>query len=193
MFPLKDTLRAARPPALTLALVVVTLAAIVVWDAPTVPFLLAAWALWIAGRSTEDSVSRKRFVLFCGATAAAAIGVDSLAGSASGTTRPLIALLGVAGGVTGAYMTLYPRARIQTLILVPLFSTVVETPVALLTTLWLGLQIALPLTNLGEDLAWWTPVAAMACGAALFLPLGPRRNPAYERDTGGGTASVPPS
>src|SRR5215813_8505891 len=73
--------------------------------------------LWIFGDNVEDRLGRGRFVLFyllCGAVAALGQGLAD-----PKSEVPMIGASGAISGVLGAYLVLYPRAKI--LVLVPLF------------------------------------------------------------------------
>jgi len=94
--------------------------------------------LYVFGDNVEDAMSRWRFVLFyavCGAAAAlaqAAMDWDS--------RIPMIGASGAIAGLLGAYLLLYPRARVLTLIpLGPLFFWK-RLPAMLLLIFWFGLQ-----------------------------------------------------
>jgi membrane associated rhomboid family serine protease len=72
--------------------------------------------LWIFGDNVEDRVGRVRFVLFyliCGAIAALAQALPDI-----GSRIPMIGASGAVSGVLGAYIVLYPRAKV--LVVVPL-------------------------------------------------------------------------
>src|SRR3989304_629890 len=77
------------------------------------------WYLWIFGDNVEDRVGHGRFIVFyllCGI--AAAIGhivIDP------GSTLPTIGASGALAGVMGAYLVLYPRSRVLTLIPLVIF------------------------------------------------------------------------
>ena len=94
--------------------------------------------LWVFGDNVEDAMSRWRFALFyalCGLAAAgaqAAIDLDA--------RIPMIGASGGIAGLLGAYLLLYPRARVLTLIpLGPLFFWK-RLPAMLLLMIWFGLQ-----------------------------------------------------
>jgi membrane associated rhomboid family serine protease len=95
--------------------------------------------LWIFGNNIEDALGRMRFALFyalCGLTAGLA---QTL--SAPASTIPMVGASGAVAGIMGAYLVLYPKARIITLI--PLFFvfTTIEVPAFLMIGYWALLQI----------------------------------------------------
>lgn len=168
MFPLKDTLPTERRPRVTVTLVVLAILAIWLWDAPAVPSVLAAWALWIAGRSLEDAAGPLALLVFCAALASGAAAV------AGAPAAPVAA----AAGAVGAYVRLRPRGRIQTLILIPVLAGLVEAPATILAACWVLLQMGLSQTDLGDGIAVWLPPAAALIGAAVLAIMRPRPSPA---------------
>jgi membrane associated rhomboid family serine protease len=67
----------------------------------------------------------------------------------------------------GAYLVLWPRARILTLVPLLLFF-VVYLPAGVVLALWFGLQF---LTNPNEGVAWVAHVGGFVTGAVLGLVL----------------------
>ena len=84
------------------------------------------WFLWVFADNIEDVMGPVRFALFyliCGLAAAAlqvATDPDSVV--------PMVGASGAIGGVMGAYARLYPRVRIQTLIFLGFYVTVIAVP-----------------------------------------------------------------
>ena len=96
------------------------------------------WWLWIFGDNVEDEFGHSRFLVFyllCGLTAALGqIVMDPT------SHLPTIGASGAIAGVMGAYLVLYPRSRVLTLIPPFLFS-VVEVPAIFLLGLWFLMQL----------------------------------------------------
>src|SRR5207302_3701248 len=95
--------------------------------------------LWIFGNNIEDRFGRVRFLLFylgCGVVAAYGF---ALADPQATTT--LIGASGAIAGVLGAYLVLYPRARVWSLVPFLLFLPL-RIPAWLVLGLWFGLQWA---------------------------------------------------
>lgn len=94
--------------------------------------------LWIFGNNIEDRLGPVRFLLFYfisgGVAAAAQIA------SAPLSTIPMVGASGAVAGVMGAYLVLYPRARILTLIPIFIFFTTVELPAFVIIGYWALLQ-----------------------------------------------------
>jgi membrane associated rhomboid family serine protease len=96
--------------------------------------------LWIFGNNIEDTLGRNRFLLFyftCG-TAAAVTQVLSDPTS----TVPMVGASGAVAGMLGAYLILFPRARILTLMPIFIIFFTVEMPAFLIIGYWAFIQFA---------------------------------------------------
>ena len=90
--------------------------------------------LWIFGNNVEDTLGHGRFVVFyllCGCIAAGAQMLMSV-----GSPVPMIGASGAIAGVLGAYYLKFPRARVQCLVFLFFFITVVYLPAGLVLLLW---------------------------------------------------------
>lgn len=126
--------------------------------------------LWIFGDNVEDAMGRIRFILFylsCGAIAAWAH-----AATAPDSMIPMIGASGAISGVLGAYLVLYPNARVLVLIPLGLFAEMVYLPAVVVLGFWFLLQIvSAHFADAGAPgVAWMAHVAGFAAGIAL-LPL----------------------
>src|SRR5208337_722901 len=95
--------------------------------------------LWIFGNNVEDAAGHFRFILFYAASGVAAALVQC--SFDPGSASPMIGASGAISGILGAYLLLYPRARVKTLIFIFIFITTVDIPAMLLLTLWFFVQI----------------------------------------------------
>lgn len=122
------------------------------------------WFLQVFGDNVEDALGHVRFVAFylaCGLAAAAAqVAVDPEA------TVPMVGASGAIAGVLGAYLTLFPRARVLTL--TPIF-LLIEIPAWVFLMLWFVLQAVQGLTRApGESaVAWWAHIGGFCAGLVL--------------------------
>jgi membrane associated rhomboid family serine protease len=97
------------------------------------------WFLWIFGDNVEDRMGHRRYIVFyllCGMGAAighVAVQPESL--------LPTIGASGAVAGVMGAYLVLYPRSRVLTLVPLIIIWDIVEVPAVLLLGLWFALQL----------------------------------------------------
>ncbi len=150
-------------------------------------FLHGGWAhilgnmlfLWIFGGRVEDRLGRLGFValyLIGGVAAAAGQTLENPASS-----DPMIGASGAISAVLGAYLVLYPRSRIQSLVFLGFFYQLLAVPAAALLIYWFALQVidgiaALGSTDLTGGVAVFAHIAGFVAGAALVLPLRLRRS-----------------
>jgi membrane associated rhomboid family serine protease len=108
-------------------------------------FLHAGWLhllgnmlfLVVFGNNIEDRMRRLPYLIFY--LAAGYVAAYGFAASFSTSTQPLIGASGAISGVLGAYLVLYPRAKVWSL--VPFFFFIpVRTPAWFVLGLWFGLQ-----------------------------------------------------
>ncbi len=128
------------------------------------------WFLWIFGNNVEDSMGRLRFVvfyLFTGVLAALAH-----AWLNPGSPVPLVGASGAISAIMGAYVVLYPRARIHTLFFFVIFIRVIPLPAWMMLGYWLLIQVlstaSMPTT--GGGVAYAAHVGGFIAGAVL-IPL----------------------
>ena len=82
------------------------------------------WFLWIFGNNVEDVMGRGRFVLFyllCGFAADAAQILSN-----PDSAIPMVGASGAIGGVMGAYAVLFPKVRVQTLLILGFFARMIQ-------------------------------------------------------------------
>lgn len=124
--------------------------------------------LWIFGNNIEDSMGHGRFLVFyllCGVAAAYAHAV-----TAPDSTVPMIGASGAISGVLGAYLLLFPRARVLTWLPLGVFSRLVYIPAAWLLGFWIVLQFLSGTMSLGRSgggVAWFAHVGGFVAGLAL--------------------------
>lgn len=117
------------------------------WTILTSMFMHASWLhlignmlyLWIFGDNIENAMGHARFAAFylvCGAAAALAQVLPD-----PHSTMPMIGASGAISGVLGAYLLLYPRARVLVLVPIGFFLTTFRWPAAIVLLLWFGLQL----------------------------------------------------
>lgn len=129
--------------------------------------------LWIFGDNVEDSMGHIRFALFyllCGAAAA----VTQIMISPRSTV-PMVGASGAISGVLGAYLLLYPRARILTLLFFGFFVEMVRIPAAVLLSIWIIIQVlsgafSLSAHSLSGGIAWFAHIGGFVAGM-VFIQL----------------------
>jgi membrane associated rhomboid family serine protease len=104
--------------------------------------------LWIYGDNVEDRMGHARFLafyLFCGMAAILAQAI-----SEPHSAYPIIGASGAISGVLGAYLLLFPRAKVLTLVLLPFFFTILRLPAMLLLLLWFAAQLVSDIATRGS-------------------------------------------
>lgn len=124
--------------------------------------------LWIFGNNVEDDTGRLRFILFyllCGTVAAM---THALANKAS--IVPMIGASGAVSGVLGAYVLLYPRARVVTLVFFGFYLRTMELPAMFVLGSWFVLQFlsALFTSPSGGGIAWYAHIGGFVAGMMLI-------------------------
>ena len=135
------------------------------------------WFLWIFGDNVEDALGSFRYLLFYVACGVGAAAVHYL--TAPNSPVPTLGASGAIAGVLGAYMVLFPGARIVTLVPIFFFLQLIELPAAVVLGLWLLLQVLSGSMALGSmvggGIAWWAHIGGFLAGAGLILLIRPRR------------------
>jgi membrane associated rhomboid family serine protease len=190
LIPLKDNIPSARPPLLTVGLIVVTVAVYMLGWHPELgdmPWLVAALVatflsggllqlvvnmlfLWLFAKSVEDAIGPFALLVLYLVGGIAAAGAADLIGSASST--PAVGAAGALIAVIGTYCVLYPQGRILCVVLIPFFFTLVEVPALIIAGAWLALQLVPAIGETASDAFPGDPgvsAAALAGGLALGL------------------------
>lgn len=95
--------------------------------------------LWVYGNNVEAATGHWRFLgfyLLCGIVAIMAQCLQN-----PDSPYPIIGASGAISGVLGAYLVLFPRANILTLVLLPFFFTTLRVSAMLLLLLWFAIQL----------------------------------------------------
>jgi membrane associated rhomboid family serine protease len=127
------------------------------------------WFLWIFGNNIEDSMTRPRFVAFyllCGLAAAALQVVTD-----PSSVVPMVGASGAISGVMGAYLVLYPRVRVYTMVPLGFFLTSIALPAWAMLIYWAFLQVVSGLTSRGGGeeggVAFWAHIGGFVAGVVL--------------------------
>jgi membrane associated rhomboid family serine protease len=137
--------------------------------------------LWIFGNNIEDSMGHGRFLIFylvCGLAASFA----QVAASPRSPV-PMIGASGAISGILGAYLILFPAARVLTLIFVLFFVRVVPFPAVIVLGVWFLMQVInagsyMPGQLAPGGVAWYAHIGGFVAGMALVAPFR-RKRPRY--------------
>jgi membrane associated rhomboid family serine protease len=128
------------------------------------------WFLWLFGNNIEDSTTRPRFVAFYLLSGLAAALGQVLANPSS--EIPMVGASGAISGVMGAYLVLFPRVRVFTLVPLGFFITSMALPAWVMLIYWAFLQFAGGVTSIvGEEtggVAFWAHVGGFVAGIVLI-------------------------
>jgi len=127
------------------------------------------WFLWLFGNNVEDAMTRVRFLIFyliCGLAAALLqVGIEPR------SIVPMVGASGAISGVMGAYLVLYPRVRVFTLVPLGFFITTVALPAWAMLIYWGVLQLvggfSRSVGDPGGGVAFWAHVGGFAAGLVL--------------------------
>jgi membrane associated rhomboid family serine protease len=158
-------------------------------------FLHGGWAhllgnmlyLWIFGDNVEDRMGHLRYLVFYLLCGWAATFAHVWAEPAS--RMPSIGASGAIAGVLGAYVSLYPRARVITIIPLGFFFPLVQVPAFFFLGFWFlqqflsGTLTLVARTAETGGVAWWAHIGGFAAGFVLVaLFQRPQRRPKARDD-----------
>jgi membrane associated rhomboid family serine protease len=124
------------------------------------------WFLWLFGNNVEDSMGRVRYVVFYlisgvgAAMAQVVMNPDSIV--------PMVGASGAISGVMGAYIVLYPRVRVYTLVPLFIFVTSIALPAWVMLGYWMLLQIFGGLGGGESGVAFGAHIGGFLAGVVLI-------------------------
>ncbi len=130
--------------------------------------------LWIFGDNLEDQMGHLGFLLFylaCGLAAAVAQILPE-----PYSFVPMVGASGAIAGVMGGYLLLFPRAKVDILIILVVIFRIIPVPTWLMLGVWFALQVfgGLGNSDLG-GVAYWAHAGGFAAGLLFTLPVWLRR------------------
>ncbi|MEM9967391.1 MAG: rhomboid family intramembrane serine protease [Pseudomonadota bacterium] len=160
----------------------------------TSQFLHGGWAhlagnilfLWIYGDNVEDEMGPLRYLIFyllCGIAA----GLTQVALEPA-SAIPMVGASGAIAGVMGAYLLMFPKAKVDVLIIFIVFFRIFPIPAWIMLAVWFGMQFVGGIAsdpNQGGT-AYWAHAGGFVAGLLLILRLWLRRGgPAFWDRTAG--------
>ena len=124
--------------------------------------------LWIFGDNVEDSMGHGRFIVFYLLCGVAAVLAQALPDPSS--TVPMVGASGAISGVLGAYLLLYPHARVLVAIPLGFYLHTTRLPAGIVLALWFGLQLLSNAMSSGEGggVAFRAHIGGFIAGMALI-------------------------
>jgi len=139
------------------------------------------WVLFIFGDNVEDRMGSIGYLVFY-----------LLSGLAAGLLQafllpdspaPMVGASGAIAGVLGAYLLLYPRARILSLVPILFIFTLIEIPAPIFLLFWFGSQLFSGVLSLGgvagSGIAWWAHIGGFVFGLLAVFLFARRRKVSY--------------
>ncbi len=127
--------------------------------------------LWIFGDNLEDLMGPVKFALFYVAAGLAAAGLQIMADPSS--QIPMVGASGAIAGVLGGYLLLFPRARVDVLIILVIIFKVFPVPAWMMLGLWFVIQVFSGVTTPSDSggVAYWAHAGGFIAGLLLCIPL----------------------
>ncbi len=135
-------------------------------------FLTNMWILWVFSDNVEDVMGPFKFLIFYFLCGLLALGGHMLLHSQS--TVPVIGASGAIAGVMGAYLILYPHARVLALVPIFIFPFFFTLPAIVFLGMWFIIQVMSGIVaSLGADadaagVAWWAHAFGFVAGILLL-------------------------
>ena len=139
------------------------------------------WVLFIFGDNVEDRMGSGQYLVFylLSGVAAGLMQAFLLPGSAA----PMIGASGAIAGVLGAYLVLFPRARILSLVPIFFIFTLIEIPAIIFLLFWFASQLFSGFLSLGgasgSGVAWWAHIGGFLFGLLSVFVFARRRRVRY--------------
>lgn len=115
--------------------------------------------LWIFGNNVEDAMGHSRFVFFYLLAGVSAAAAQVLYDPSSNI--PMVGASGAVSGVLGAYLILFPYAKIMTVLIIIIVIKIVELPAILILSIWFFMQI---LYSRAGGVAWYAHIGGFIFG-----------------------------
>ncbi len=124
--------------------------------------------LWIFGNNVEDAMGHGRFIVFYLLCGVAAVFGQVLQNPDSHI--PMIGASGAISGVLGAYLLLYPHARVLVVIPLGFFLQLIRLPALWVLGLWFVLQLinSAMTSSEGGGVAWYAHIGGFIAGMVLI-------------------------
>ncbi len=136
------------------------------------------WFLYIFGDNVEDMMGHRNYLLFYFISGLAAAAAQVFLSPTSNI--PTIGASGAISGVLGAYLVMFPRAKIVTLLPIFFFFGIIDISAILFIGFWFLIQFFSGIESLGQGtsggIAWWAHVGGFLAGIVM-VPFFKKRRP----------------
>ena len=149
------------------------------------------WFLYLFGDNVEGRLGKGRFLVLylCGGLVAGLAQVIS----SPGEVTPMVGASGAVSALLGAYLVLYPRAKVLTLIPIFILFYFVNLPAFIFIGIWFLIQLLYGYASLGStsgSVAWWAHIGGFVSGLFLVLLLKAGTTPRPARELSGGKVNI---
>jgi len=127
--------------------------------------------LWVFGDNVEDRLGSGRYLVFY-----LLAGIAAAVGQGLVSPSPMVGASGAIAGVLGAYLVLFPTARVRTLIFLGIFITVIQLPALVVIGFFVVLQLLEGIAELRIDahpaaahVAYFAHIFGFIAGILLLL------------------------
>ena len=136
--------------------------------------------LWIFGDNVEDILGHGRFLLFYLLSGVAAALAQIVMNPDSRV--PMVGASGAVSGVLGAYLILFPYARVLVLLIFGFFFRIVRWPAVIVLGFWIVVQflnglitVSVAAGGAAGGTAWFAHIGGFLAGMVLLFLMRPRR------------------
>ncbi len=127
--------------------------------------------LWVFGDNVEDRLGSGRYLIFY-----LLAGVAAAVGQGLVSPSPMVGASGAIAGVLGAYLLLFPTARVRTLIFLGVFITVIQLPALVVIGFFIVIQLFEGIAELriaalpaAAHIAYYAHIFGFVAGILLLL------------------------
>lgn len=142
--------------------------------------------LYVFGDNVEDQMGHVGFALFYLANGLAAAFAQVLSDPSSQV--PMVGASGAIAGVMGGYLLMFPKARVDVLLILIIIFRVIPVPAFIVLGMWFAVQLfqGYFTSTEGGGVAYWAHAGGFIAGLLLTIPLWQKRGgPAFWRRTEG--------
>lgn len=127
--------------------------------------------LYIFGDNLEDILGHLRYAGFYLLSGLAAAALQIVADPSSGV--PMIGASGAIAGVMGGYLLLFPRAKVDILIIIVIFFRIFPIPAWVMLMVWFGMQLFSGFSTPGDGggVAYWAHAGGFIAGLLMMVPV----------------------
>jgi len=129
--------------------------------------------LWIFGNNIEDTLGHLRFLIFYLLTGLSAALLQVFSDPQS--TTPMIGASGAVAGVLGAYLLLFPHARILTLMFIFVFIRMIRVPALVVLGFWFFIQLLGITAGAETGVAFFAHIGGFVAGLVMVKIFQPQR------------------